>query len=109
MEPRSQLLAAVVGGPVNNGRVKLTHTERLQEALGRYNRAKEIAATAEGAVAEAYEEKEDATQALTACMKSVVRYAEIAVGQDRGEIEEHRLDWSDDWFYGQYTGRYVQR
>jgi hypothetical protein len=32
----------------------------LREALARYNRAKEIAATAQGAVAEAYDEKRDA-------------------------------------------------
>ncbi len=34
--------------------------EVLQEALARYNRAKEIAASAQGAAAEAFEEKEDA-------------------------------------------------
>ena len=66
--------------------------ERLQEALARYNRAKEIAAAAEGAVAEAYEEKEDATQALTDRMKNVVRYAEIAVGEDEGKLKN--IGWS---------------
>ena len=66
--------------------------ERLQEALARYNRAKETAATAEGAVAEAYDEKEDATQTLTDYMKSVVRYAEIAVRQDEAKLKN--IGWS---------------
>jgi hypothetical protein len=66
--------------------------ERLQEALGRYNRAKDNAAAAEGAAAEAYEEKADAIQVLTDHMKSVVRYAEIAVGQDEGKLKN--IGWS---------------
>jgi hypothetical protein len=66
--------------------------ERLQEALARYNRAKEITATAEGAVAEAYEEKDKATQVLTDYMKSVLRYAEIAVRQDEGKLKN--IGWS---------------
>jgi hypothetical protein len=67
--------------------------ERLQEALARYKGAKETAATAEGAVAKAYEEKADAVQALTDHMKSVVRYAEIVVGQDEGKLKN--IGWID--------------
>ena len=66
--------------------------ERLQEALARYNQSKEVAATADGAAAEAYAQKEDATQALTDYMKSVLRYAEIAVGQDEGKLKN--IGWS---------------
>ena len=66
--------------------------ERLQEALARYNSAKETAAAAEGAAAEAYEEKADAIQVLTDHMKSVVRYAEIAVGEDEGKLKN--IGWS---------------
>jgi hypothetical protein len=47
------------------------NVERLQEALARYNRAKETAATADGAAAEAYEEKADAVQALTDHIKNI--------------------------------------
>ncbi|MFC1640165.1 fibronectin type III domain-containing protein [Gemmatimonadota bacterium] len=66
--------------------------ERLQEALSRYNRAKETAATADGAAAEAYEEKAEAVQVLTDQMKNVVRYAEIAVGQDEAKLKN--IGWS---------------
>jgi len=66
--------------------------ERLQEVLARYNSAKEAVATAEGAVAEAYDDKEDASQVLTDCMKSVVRYAEIAVGRDEAKLKN--IGWS---------------
>ncbi|MFC1639344.1 hypothetical protein ACFL3B_01115 [Gemmatimonadota bacterium] len=66
--------------------------ERLQEALARYNNAKETVAAAENAAAEAYEEKADAIQVLTDHMKSVVRYAEIAVGQDERKLKN--IGWS---------------
>jgi len=66
--------------------------ERMQEALARYNSAKDTAAAAEGAAAEAYEEKADAIQVLTDHMKNVVRYAEIAVGQDEGKLKN--IGWS---------------
>jgi hypothetical protein len=66
--------------------------ERLQEALARYNRAKDTAATAEGAVAEAYAEKDDATQVLTDYMKSALRYAEIAVRKDEAKLKN--IGWS---------------
>ena len=66
--------------------------EVLQEALARYNRAKEIAAAAQGAAAEAFEEKEDTVSDLTDKMKNVLRYAEIAVRQDEAKLKN--LGWS---------------
>ena len=60
--------------------------EVLQESLARYNRAKEIAASAQGGAAEAFEEKQDAVQDLTDKMKNVLRYAEIAVRQDEAKL-----------------------
>jgi len=66
--------------------------EALQEALARYNRAKEIAATAQGAAAEAFDEKQDAAQDLSDKMKNVLRYAEIAVRQDEAKLKN--IGWS---------------
>lgn len=65
---------------------------KLQQSLARYTSAKETAATAEGASAEAFEDKEDATQDLTENMKSVLRYAEIAVRQDEAKLKN--IGWS---------------
>jgi hypothetical protein len=66
--------------------------EVLQEALARFSMAKETAASAEGAAAEAFDEKQDAAQDLTDKMKSVLRYAEIAVGSDEGRLKN--IGWS---------------
>ena len=66
--------------------------ETLQEALTRYTRAKETAASAEATAAVAFDEKQDAIQDLTDRMKSVVRYAEIAVRQDESKLKA--LGWS---------------
>ena len=66
--------------------------EVLQEALARFNGAKETAAAAQGAAAEAFETKADALEDLTDKMKSLIRYAEIAVGSDEGKLKN--LGWS---------------
>ena len=66
--------------------------ETLQESLNRYNRAKDVAASAQGAAAEAFEEKDDAVQGLTEHMKDVLRYAETAARHDESKLKN--LGWS---------------
>jgi hypothetical protein len=66
--------------------------EVLQEALMRFNGAKESAAAAQGAAAEAFEAKADAMQDLSDKMKNVLRYAEIVVGPEEGKLKN--IGWS---------------
>ena len=66
--------------------------ETLQEALARYSSAKEAAATAEGAAAVAFDEKQDALQNLTDKMKNLIRYAEITHRED--EVMLKTIGWS---------------
>ena len=66
--------------------------EALQEALASYTTTRDTASSAEAAAAVAYDEKQDAIQNLTDKMKSVVRYAEIAVRQDEAKLKN--IGWS---------------
>jgi len=66
--------------------------ETLQEALNRFTTAKESAATAQGAAAAAFSEKEDAMQGLTEYMKDVLRYAETAARHDESKLKN--IGWS---------------
>jgi len=66
--------------------------ETLQEALDRFTKAKESAATAQGAAAAAFSEKEDAMQGLTEYMKDVLRYAETAARHDESKLKN--IGWS---------------
>jgi hypothetical protein len=66
--------------------------ETLQESLGRFTRAKEVAATAQGATAAAFAEKEDAMQDLTENMKDILRYAETAARHDEARLKN--IGWS---------------
>ncbi len=66
--------------------------ETLREALERFTRAKEIAATAKGAAASAFSDKEDAMQGLTEYMKDVLRYAETAARHDESKLIN--IGWS---------------
>ncbi len=66
--------------------------ETLQESLARFNRAKETAATAQGATAAAFAEKEDAMSDLTENMKDALRYAETAARHDESKLKN--IGWS---------------
>lgn len=66
--------------------------EAFQEAIARYANAKEASATAEGAAAEAFDEKQDALQNLSDKMKNVLRYAEITHRNDESKLKN--IGWS---------------
>ena len=66
--------------------------ETLQESLNRYNTARDLAASAQGVAAEAFEEKDDAVQELSDNMKDVLRYAETAARHDEGKLKH--IGWS---------------
>jgi hypothetical protein len=66
--------------------------EDLQQALDRYTRAKESAATAQGAAAAAFAEKEEAMGELTEKMKDVLRHAERAAREDESMLKN--IGWS---------------
>jgi hypothetical protein len=66
--------------------------EVLHEALLRFNAAKDAAASADGAAAEAHDVKRDAVADLSDKMKHVLRYAEIAVRNDEAKLKN--IGWS---------------
>jgi hypothetical protein len=66
--------------------------EVLHESLSRYNSARDTAASADGAAAEAHDDKRDALEDLTDKMKQVLRYAEIAVREDEAKLRN--IGWS---------------
>lgn len=66
--------------------------EAFQEAIARYANAKEASATAEGAAAEAFDEKQDALQNLSDKMKNVLRYAEITHRNDESKLKN--IGWA---------------
>ncbi len=66
--------------------------EVLHEALTRYNAARDTAASADGAAAEAHDEKRDAVDDLSDKMKHVLRYAEIAARDDDAKLRN--IGWS---------------
>ncbi len=66
--------------------------ETLHEALARYTRSRDVAASAKGIAAKAFEEKDDAVQGLSELMKDVLRYAETAARHDEGKLKH--IGWS---------------
>ena len=60
--------------------------EVLQEALSRYSTARDTASSADGAAAEAHDEKQDAIGDLADKMKHVIRYAEIEARDDEAKL-----------------------
>ena len=66
--------------------------EVLQEALSRYTTARDTASSADGAAAEAHDEKQDAIGDLADKMKHVIRYAEIEARDDEAKLTN--IGWS---------------
>ena len=60
--------------------------DELQASLDSYKRMLEAAVVAEGAAAEAYDEKDDGLESLTEDMKLVLSYAENATRNDPAKL-----------------------